>query len=47
VNSLVDFYKKLATKEQQDREKLKLKKKSYIHISVCALHDPQYTIPVV
>ncbi|XP_028405032.1 dynactin subunit 4-like [Dendronephthya gigantea] len=33
VNSLVDFYKKLATKEQQDREKLKLKKKSYIHIT--------------
>ena len=31
----MDFYKRLATKEQQDREKLKLKKKSYIHISVC------------
>jgi hypothetical protein len=34
MNNLVDFYKKLATKEQQDREKLKLKKKNYIHISV-------------
>jgi hypothetical protein len=31
----MDFYKKLATKEQQDREKIKLRRKSYIHITVC------------
>ncbi|XP_046854584.1 dynactin subunit 4-like isoform X2 [Xenia sp. Carnegie-2017] len=33
MNVLVEYYKKLAAKEQHDREKLKLKKKSYMHIT--------------
>lgn len=33
VNSLIDYYKKLATREKYEREKSKLRKKSYIHIT--------------